>query len=536
MNKRIFRSMCLLVLLTVLFFAALWGAIFSRQFETQARDGLKNLRVSVMDEVGTVFFDNRTDPALLDNHLNRPEVLDAVQNGSGESERFSATLRETTYYYAVRLANGNILRLALTTDSVAALLSRFIPVVMLCLTLAAAFAFAVARRLTRGIVAPINSMNLDDPKIVEYEELLPFLKKIETQKKELLFQHWELENRSATIAAITKNMREGLLLLDEEGTVLLANQSVAHILGAREIVGKKVIELCRDLDFLEQVKNCLSGKEAESILPTGSSIYSVFYSPVYDGDTVSGGVVLLIDITQKYAAQEQRKEFSANVSHELKTPLTTIAALSEMMADGTAKEKDIRSFADKIHRQAKRLIGIIGDIIKLSEFDEGGAVREFTSFDLYEVAETVFSGLSEAAAERGVSVGLQGDCPCYLTGNLRMLDELLYNLVDNAIKYNRPGGSAVVTLSRQGEEVAVTVTDTGIGIAREQLDRIFERFYRVDKSRSKKTGGTGLGLSIVKHIVEYHGGRVEVQSREGEGTTFTCWLKRHPPAEPEGLA
>lgn len=532
MNKRIFRSMSLLIVTTLAVFAALWGLSFSRQFGAEVKEGLKTLRVSIIGESGAVLFDSMADPETLGPHLSRPEVAGALENGSGESERFSDTLQQKTYYYAVRLPDGNILRLALTTASLAGLLSRFLPVLLACLLLAACLAFWTARKLTRRLVTPINNLDLDAPDLAGYDELLPLAEKIETQKRELSARLAEIESRTATITAVTANMREGLLLLDAEGRVLLANESALNILGARDAVHKTLIELCRDPAFLERAQRCLAGEKGETGLRLNGRFYSVFFNPVPEGEILGGAVVLFIDITERYAAEAQRKEFSANVSHELKTPLTAIAALSELIADGTAKEADLRPFAEKIQKQAKRLIDMIEDIIRLSEFDEGNAPREFTRFNFYDAAEAVIDSLAEKAGERGVAVELRGDPRLSVTANLRMTDELLYNLIDNAVKYNRGGGSVTVELSEDETAVRICVRDTGIGIPPEHLGRIFERFYRVDKSRSKKTGGTGLGLSIVKHVAELHGGQVSVESREGAGTAVTCTFQK--PRRPQG--
>jgi two-component system phosphate regulon sensor histidine kinase PhoR len=527
MYKRIFRTMGLLVLLTVLLFSLLGGVAFAGMFGSQVKNGMKTCRVSMIDPQGAVYFDNMVDPSTMENHLNRPEVAAALQRGIGESERFSDTLGEKTYYYAVRLDDGNVLRLALTTDNVSALTRMFVPIIILCFVLSAGFAIVIARNLTKRITAPINGIDLDAPEIGDYDELLPFVKRIQTQKQELTAQLAQIENRTATIFAIAQSMREGLLLVNEEGQVLLANESAMHILGISEAVGHRLIELCRDIVFFEHVKTCLTGEKSEIDMHIKERIYNVFFSPVLEAGIVQGAVVLFIDVTERYAAEAQRKEFSANVSHELKTPLTTITALSEMIEDGTAKEKDVPPFAAKIKNQARRLIDIIDDIIKLSAFDEDMHAQAFAHFNLYDMAEMAIENLREKAAEKNIAVLLEGDIQLFITANMRMIDELLYNLIDNAIKYNRDGGHVTVSLSAEGNQVKIAVTDSGIGIPGAHLPHIFERFYRVDKSRSKKTGGTGLGLSIVKHVAEFHGGHVKAESREGVGTTFTATLPQH---------
>ena len=521
MNKRILRSMNLLVVFMVTVFAVL-GLLVSRQFGTRVKEGLKTLRVTMISESGDVIFDNQADSSEMDNHMTRPEVIAALEHGSGESERYSATLRETTYYYAVRLNDGSILRLALTTDSVYANIYRLIPVVIICLLVSALLAFLVAKRLTKHITAPINSINLDDPDVGNYDELLPLVKRMEAQKQEIAAKVSELKNREDTLENITENMQEGLLLLDNTGTVITANRSALLILNTDEAQGKNIVEVCRDSDFIEKMRESGSGHRTESVLRREDRIYNAYFNPVHEAEGKAGTVILLMDATGQYAAERHRKEFSANVSHELKTPLTTISALSEMIADGTAKQQDVQRFGEKISVQSRRLINIIDDIIKLSEFDEGEMAKDFSRFDLHDLVKSVTAGLHEKAAQKNVTVEIQGEGPLLVHANRRMMDELLYNLLDNAIKYNHDGGAVKISLVQESKQYKITVRDTGIGIPDDHLDRVFERFYRVDKSRSKKTGGTGLGLSIVKHIAEFHRGSVRIESDVDAGTCVTC--------------
>ena len=523
MKKRVYRSIGLLIFITMLLLAALWGFAFAGQFSSQISAGLKTLRVTLIDEAGNVIFDNMADPAAMDNHLGRPEVAAALQNGFGESKRYSETLGEITRYYATRLSNGNILRLAITTHSAANFLYRFIPVFLLCLVLAACLAFFAARRLTRRITAPINDINLDAPELTEYEELLPLMKKIAEQKREIARQIAALQNRADTIEAITDSMKEGLLLIDSTGIVLTANKSALDIFSEADMAQKNILHICRDMEFQQGVKACLSGANAEIAFMRGGRVYNVFFSPVCSGEEISGGVILFFDITEKHTAEKQRRAFSANVSHELNTPLTTISALSEMIENGMAKEGDVKAFAEKISGQTKRLLNIIEDIIRLSEFDEGKINREYSNFDLHELAESVSDALQTKADEKCVSVSITGE-HVQMTANRQMIDELLYNLIDNAIKYNRENGTVTIMLSKEDGFCKIAVSDTGIGISKEHQGRVFERFYRVDKSRSKKTGGTGLGLSIVKHIAEHHGGRIRLQSEPGQGTRIEVSL------------
>ena len=519
MEKRIYRSMGLLIFLTVIIFAVMWGLVFSGVFGSQVMEGLRTLRVSIIDDQGTVIFDNMADPTTMENHLDRPEVRDALQNIRGESERFSDTLGVATRYYAVRTADGNVMRLAFTTGNMTRFMRQFVPIVVICLILSAWLALLAARRLTNRITNPINSMDLDAPELTEYDELLPLMKKIAAQKREITGQITTLKNRTDTISAITENMREGLILLDCNGIVLTANKSVSDIFD--DVERKNILHICRDIEFQQGVRQCISGMNAEIVFERGAKIYNVYFSPVNNEADIGGAVILFLDVTERHRAEQQRREFSANVSHELKTPLTSISALSEMIGNGMAKKEDISNFAAKISEQTKMLIDIINDIIKLSEFDEGKAEREYEVFGLYELAETVADALRDN--DKGVEIKLSGE-RFGIAANRRMIDELLYNLIDNGIKYNKDGGSVTIALSRENGMCKIAVSDEGIGIAKEHQNRVFERFYRVDSSRSKKTGGTGLGLSIVKHIAEHHGGRVELESAANTGTTVTSWL------------
>jgi two-component system phosphate regulon sensor histidine kinase PhoR len=362
-----------------------------------------------------------------------------------------------------------------------AVLPAIITVTVLVLVLAG----IVSRKLTKAILEPIGWINLDGDSMDIYDELTPYVKKINQQKKEIDAQMEALKYRISTIEVITGSMKEGLLLIDKDRTVLIANQSVSDIFDEKEIAQKNILHVCRDIEFQQGVKQCLSGVVAEILFRRGGRLY--------------------------------------NVSHELKTPLTSISALAEMIANGIAKEGDIQAFAEKIKTQTQHLIHIIEDIIRLSEFDEGNANRDYSAFDLKERTASVIDVLREKAAEKNVAITLEGE-KISLTANKRMMDELMYNLLDNAIKYNREGGSVSVVLAAENSMCKIIVSDTGIGIPKEQQSRVFERFYRVDASRYKKTGGTGLGLSIVKHIAEHHGGRVELESAEGEGTRVVCWL------------
>jgi len=479
-------------------------------------------RMTVIGPDGTVLLDSRTAASNMENHADRPEIVEALRNGTGESLRYSDTLHTEMYYYAVTLDDGNVLRVSRAVGGLADVFAVSLPVAVAATVLIMIIASFAARRLTKRIVAPIENIDFDGSSPAVYEELLPYTQRIDRQRLDINEKLAELTTRADTIEAITGSMREGLILTDNTGSILTANKSARRIFGDH-IEQINVLHICREEDFQSAVKECLSGNNAEVRLERDGKVFVVFFSPAYSSREAHGAVILFQDATERHRAEKQRREFSANVSHELKTPLTTISALSEMIESGMAKDEDIKSFAARISEQAGRLLALIEDIIRLSEFDEGNVKKENTVFDIWELAESVINGLTDNAGD--VKIELTGE-RFDISANRRMIDELLYNLIDNSIKYNKDGGLVSVSLSRaEGGSCRISVTDTGIGIPEDHRERIFERFYRIDKSRSKKTGGTGLGLSIVKHITEYYGGSVELQSAEGAGTTVTCLLK-----------
>ena len=486
-------------------------------------DDRDTTRISIIASDGTVLFDNKAEAETMENHSDREEFIQAIQTGRGEAKRYSKTLGVTTYYYAVKLNDGAILRVSKAMNSIAATFTPILPTILLITAITLVIANSVARRLTDSIIEPLNTIDFDniDPSI--YDELLPLAKKIDQQKRKIAEQFSALKNRTDTIEAITRNMKEGLALIDKNGIVLTANKSIRDIFRIRDAIGISILQLCRVTEFQEGVKKCLNGANPEIIFKRDNKIFNVYFSPVYHDDKINGALILFFDTTDKYKAEIQRREFSANVSHELKTPLTTILAVSDVIGTGMAKKNDIKNFSEKIAREAERLLRIIDDIIRLAEFDEGNIFAEFSKFDLYELAANVITGLQEKADEKQVSLRLEGE-HVQIRANRRMLDELLYNLLDNGIKYNKNGGQVTVNLAQNARFCKITITDTGIGIPDEHIGRIFERFYRVDQSRSKKTGGTGLGLSIAKHIIEHHHGHIDVESQVGVGTTITCYL------------
>ena len=546
MKRRIHLSFFLLVLPSVLLLSALLSLFFYNSLLNREIAAVKDcanliadflnrgltidiedyisaspeaLRITVIAPDGRALLDNITDASSLQNHSGRAEVAQAFATGTGEARRFSDTLKAETYYYAIRLRDGTVLRISRTFGSLAGVFASSLPSVLIVTLFILLLAEFLARRLTRRIIKPLENIDFAGENTAVYDELLPYVKKIDEQKREIKKQLAALKDRAETIEAIIGNLKEGLILLDKNGVVLTVNQTVRELFGETE--QKNILHVRREIEFQQQVKKCLGGSEADLALERNGQVYRLFLNPVKSGDAVNGAVILFLNITEQQKAEKQRVEFSANVSHELKTPLTTIFALSEMIESGMAKDEDIKGFAARITEQAGRLINIIEDIIRLSEFDEGGVQNQNTVFDLYELAETVINAWRDNA--RDIAILLSGE-RFEIEANRRMIDELLYNLIDNGVKYNKEGGRVTVTLAHEDGLYSISVSDTGIGIPQKHFERVFERFYRIDKSRNKKTGGAGLGLSIVKHITEYHGGRVELISEEGIGATVICYF------------
>jgi len=400
-------------------------------------------------------------------------------------------------------------------------LALVISIIILTTVLIIIVANFIARKLTGDILSSLDRLDFDSDNINLCDELTKYSAKVTRQKMQLNAKIEELSNRAETIEAITGNMREGLILVDNSGLVLSANKSALEIFGSN-LERKSIKHICRDESFQDAIEKCIAGESINIKMERNTGFFAVFFSPVLSGSKTNGAVILLHDVTESHRAETVRREFSANVSHELKTPLTTISALAEMIAQDIAKADDVKNFAERINEQSGRLLVLIDDIIRLSEFDEQRLNEEYSTFDIWELAETVINSLQEASGS--VELQLTGE-RINISANHRMIGELLYNLVDNAIRYNTDNGRVTVSLSLVDENSCmIAVTDTGIGISEEHHSRVFERFYRADKSRCKKTGGTGLGLSIVKHIAEYHDGSVSLESTVGAGTTIRVLL------------
>lgn len=545
MTKKIFRSIItvtMVVLIASLFIASSFlYDYFNKSQVTQLKEELSLAAVAV-DKVGTEYFDNldssifrftvvgtdgkvlydsQADASDMENHLEREEIAEAIKNGNGSSARYSSTLTERTFYEATRLQNGNVLRISVSQVTVGALILGMLPAICAVILISIAVSFVLSHKMANSIVKPLNELDLENPAENDtYDELTPILTKINKQHKQITRQMRELKQKSDEFEQITASMNEGLVLLDKKGTVLSINTAAKTLFGADDsAVGRDFLTVDRSVDMNSAVEKALDGKHSEFREEIGGSEYQFIINRTEsDGKTV-GVVILCFDVTETAFAERNRKEFTANVSHELKTPLQSIIGSAELLENGLVKPEDTKRFVVNIKKEATRLVSLINDIIRLSQLDEDSeSVTE--SVDLYDIANEVVEVLTVSASKKQVELTLNGES-CVMNGIRRYLYEIIYNLCDNAIRYNKDGGKVTIDLKNKDGNIILSVSDTGIGIPAEHQSRIFERFYRVDKSHSKETGGTGLGLSIVKHAVAFHGGTVKLESKVGEGTTVT---------------
>lgn len=469
---------------------------------------------------GSVLYDTRTDAESLENHASRAEVSQALATGIGESTRYSSTLMEKTMYYAQRLDDGTVLRISISRATVGMIAVGMIQPLLIVLIVALILSGLLARRLSRRIVDPLNSLDLEHPLDNDaYEELSPLLKRIHHQHVEIQTQLRELREKTDEFTQITGSMREGLVLLDEHGSILSINAAAQALFGAdAQCVGRDFLTIERSHEISAAIQAAAADGHSEVRAERAGRVYQFDISRITSDGKFLGTVILAFDITEQEFAERNRREFTANVSHELKTPLQGIIGSAELIENGMVKPEDLPRFVGHIHAEAARLVTLIDDIIRLSQLDEGDAMPT-EPVDLLAVSQEAAENLHDAAAARNVTVSVTGQ-PAVLPGVRRLIYEIVYNLCDNAIKYNRDGGRVDVTVAADAGGSSITVADTGIGIAPEHQGRVFERFYRVDKSHSKASGGTGLGLSIVKHAVQYHHGRIELESTPGTGTTI----------------
>lgn len=489
-----------------------------------AAENGSNVRITLIDKDGIVLFDNQAEAKTLENHAMRQEIMEAVAVGAGEAERFSDTLDKTTYYYAVRLEDGKILRLARTIDSIYKSVLQMLPIMGGIVIVVAFLASIVARRVTFNIIKPLDQVNLDEPLDNEtYDELAPFLTRIAKQKRQLSKNLKKLRGKQEELTIITNNMNEGLVLLNGQQNVLFINESAAKIFGfsTKEVIGRNILTVDRAQEVQDLLQKVSQAGKGEGLYEKDGHFYQLSGSSVNG----SGSVILIYDVTEKMTAEKLRREFSANVSHELKTPLQSILGYAEIMKNGLVKDEDKQRFLERIHAEAGNMIELIQNIMELSRLDENKTLDEFEDVDLLKLAQSVTLRLKHKAQTKGVTLNVSGSSAC-VCGVQSILSEVLYNLVDNSIKYNKDNGRIDVKVQDGSEEVTVSVSDTGIGIGAADRERVFERFYRADKSHSKEIGGTGLGLSIVKHGVLFHKGRVELESEPGVGTTITFVLPK----------
>jgi two-component system phosphate regulon sensor histidine kinase PhoR len=479
-------------------------------------------RITWVNTDGTVLYDSVADVSEMENHANRTEIKEAFADGEGSSIRYSNTISEKTIYYAVLLEDDTVIRVSVTQYTIWNLIIRMIQPLILVTIVVLVIAFLMATTISKKIVKPINEIDLEHPDVDEdYEELLPLLHKIDRQNHQIELQMNHLRRQQKEFSMITDHMAEGFLLISKEAEIVAYNNSIKTLLDADEIEnGSSVFTLNRSEPFRNAVNEALDGKHCEEELINNGRIYHLFANPVEVDNEFNGAVVVIMDVTEKEKRKEMRREFSANVSHELKTPLTSIYGTSELMLNGLVKPEDMQTFAKSIHDESGRLITLVNDIIKLSQLDDHRIATEKEEVDLYKSAKEVMQRLESIAETQHISMELIGE-HAVIRGIPSIITEIIYNLCDNAIKYNKKGGNVHISVRDEGKHKILSVKDNGIGVPKEHLDRIFERFYSVDKSRSKAIGGTGLGLSIVKHGAQLHHADVHIESAVGEGTEIT---------------
>lgn len=482
---------------------------------------MSNVRITWVDNQGKVLYDNESDAQTMDNHANREEIKEALKDGYGESVRYSKTLTTQSLYSAQRLDNGTVIRLSVTRHSILVLLFRMFQPLALILVLAFFLSLWLSRSIAKSVVGPLNRLDLDHPLENDaYEEISPLLRRIARHQKEVTEREVVIEQRQSEFDTIISKIKEGMILLDNNCRIISINQAAQDILQTDQTcLGKDMLQIIRNLSLNNWLEKGLQGRKQEGILQLDDSHYKVMVRPIQSEDKVTGLALLFFDVTEQLQAEQLRREFTANVSHELKTPLHLISGYSEMLASDVVAQKDVPQFAEKIHSESQRMIQLVEDIIKLSHLDESEELA-MEPVNLYQISEEVLESLSAKANERHINLHLLGD-PAYITGNHALIHSLIYNLCDNAIIYNRDKGDVTVGITSNEDKIVLTVQDTGVGIAKDEQERIFERFYRIDKSRSKKLGGTGLGLSIVKHAVNQHHADIKVESQLGLGTKMT---------------
>lgn len=535
MTGKIIRSLFSLAMLVLVIGAALFSGILYGYYEKQSFASLAQEaeqlqqtmeyvspeqmrsadRITLISPDGTVLYDSVARADAMENHLSREEVVQALREGTGKSSHYSSTVLKKNLYYALRLEDGNILRLSREQSSLGAMLLNMAWPIAATVAGLLLLAAGLSVRLARQITQPINAISPDDPQDV-YPELQPLTQRLRQQRETIRNQMDELSRRMREFSAMTENMSEGFLLIDLRGHVLTENHSASMLLPT----DADNIAKCSQRELCQAAQQALTGQRCERLLQQGERTLSVIASPVLESGQVTGAVVLTLDVTEREQREKLRREFSANVSHELKTPLTSISGFAELMSQGLVPPDKVREFSLDIQKECTRLTNLVEDIIDLSRLEEGGGDMTWEDIDLYTLCDDVLQSLEPVAKRQAVTLRLAGES-LQVRGVYQVLREMIYNLCDNAIKYNRSGGSVTVTVARSAGRVSVTVADTGIGIPYEDQSRVFERFYRVDKSHSRAIGGTGLGLSIVKHAAALHGAEIKLQSQPEDGTVIT---------------
>lgn len=544
MNKKIFRGTVFTAMLVLaasigLIFGALHG-FFENQIKAELAKEAEYISYALKNE-GRTFFDSfSTDERMtlvapdgtvladtvaaadgMENHSDREEIRQAFESGAGTSVRYSDTLTEKTVYYAVLLDDGNVLRVSTTQYTVPAVLLGLSRPIIVVAIIAVVLSLVLSVKVSESIVKPINALDLDNPENNDtYEELSPLLKKIAVQKRTINSQLKEAGRKQEEFRLITENMREGFLVIDGDANLLTYNSAALKLLGIAEPVSGSVLSLNRTRGFREVIENTLKRGHSESEMSLDGRIYSLIANAVLSGGKIIGAVIVILDVTESARREQLRREFTSNVSHELKTPLTSISGFAEIMKSGDTSEETVMDFSKSIYDEAQRLISLVSDIIKISELDEGYVQFQKEKVDLYELSEEIAERLKSEADRKNVRISVLGE-RAEIFGVRKILGEMIYNLCDNAIKYNKENGLADIIITATENKVQLTVRDTGIGIPKSHQDRVFERFYRVDKSHSKSIGGTGLGLSIVKHGAAYHGAEITLESEEGKGTSVS---------------
>lgn len=554
MTKRIFRNIllaaiCVFLAAAVLFMRVLYD-YFSASLQSQLKGQLdlaaqgvlhegieyfegmhaEKYRITWIGTDGSVFYDSASDIHEMENHFEREEIREALAEGYGESSRYSSTLTERYLYSAKRLPDGTVLRLSATQNSMLVLLLGMLQPIGIIVAIAAILSIVLASRLSKNIVKPLNNLNLDEPLSNNgYDELSPLLHRIDMQQRQIRNQSNQLRQKQNEFETLTRGMAEGIVLLDSKGFLVSMNRAAeALLLSPRSMtIGENILALNDSPELAKLLDQASGGRHEERTMTLRNRTYRISANPVIEDRKIHGVVLLLLDITEKENAEKMRREFTANVSHELKTPLQTISGCAELLANGVVKEKDVPEFSKRIDAEARRMIWLVNDIIRLSHLDEGAEDMIWEEIDLLSISQKTASALAGEAAKAGVEIKIDGDCAA-VYGIPQFLDSIVYNLCDNAIKYNHKGGTVRIRVKKEEDAVSLSVADTGIGIPPEDRERIFERFYRVDKSRSKEIGGTGLGLSIVKHAARLHGADITVDSTTGKGTVVTVRFQKRP--------